>query len=81
MKYSEFIHKEPGSVVYYERDSVQARMRLYRQISGYVSRMGAKLKYTSFNAFEAKTGEPVYILKIELLQTARKLKPRGRPSK
>lgn len=72
MRYSDLVRQPVGTTHIYEATQ-DDRRSLVQTISGTASRLGAKVKFTSINGFESNSGEPVYLLKVDVVQTGQEV--------
>ena len=72
MRYSDLVRQPVGTTHIYEATQ-DDRRSLVQTISGTASRLGGKVTFTSINGFASNSGEPVYLLKVEVVQSGQEV--------
>lgn len=78
-EFKDLIRAEPGASEIYEV-ALEDRNKMAQHIQSYCTRTGAKLKFESINGFTMKH-EPVYLLKVTVVESGKPRAKRGRPTK
>lgn len=76
MEFKDLVRAPEGTVVWYELELWERNNKAVL-IQSYATRTKAKLQFRSINGFDMK-GEPVYLLRVEVVQRGEPKKKPGR---